>query len=90
VRVQCPAPGGWRLYVALASHPETSVEEPAIQRGDPVTIVLGGEGFAVSQQGEALEAGVPGAWIRVRTLAGKAAPLRARVVRPGQVGIPLP
>lgn len=90
VLVQCPAAGGWRLYVPLAREVRVASQTAAIQRGDPVTIVLGGEGFAISQQGEAMDAGAPGDWIRVRTLAGKAAPLRARVLRPGQAGIPLP
>jgi flagella basal body P-ring formation protein FlgA len=89
VLVQCPVPGGWRLFVPLAHAPQSAVA-PAIARGDPVTIVLGGEGFAVSQQGEALDSGPVGAWIRVRSLAAKGQFLRARVLRPGQVGIPLP
>lgn len=89
VLVQCPVVGGWRLFVPLARAPQEAIA-PAIARGDPVTIVLGGEGFAVSQQGEALDSGPVGAWIRVRNLAAKGQFLRARVLRPGQVGIPLP
>ena len=59
-------------------------------RGDAVTISLGGEGFAVSQPGEALEAGPVGGWIKVRPLAAGSPPLRARIIRPGLVGIDLP
>ena len=55
-----------------------------------MTIVLGGDGFAVSRPGEAMEAGPVGGWIKVRTLATGGQPLRARVVRPGLVGIELP
>ena len=89
VLVQCTT-AGWRLYVALKADPAGPAAAPAIMRGDAVTISLGGEGFAVSQPGEALEAGPVGGWIRVRTLAAGSQPLRARVVRPGLVGIELP
>ena len=91
VVAQCPMAGGWRLYLnrarALQPAPATV---PAIQRGDPVTISLGGQGFAVSLQGEALEPGATGSWIRVRTVSGKGDVLRARVLQPGRVGIDLP
>ena len=89
VLVQCPT-AGWRLYVPLKADPAGPAVTPAIMRGDAVTIALGGEGFAVSQPGEALEAGPVGGWIKVRTLATGGTPLRARVIRPGVVGIDLP
>lgn len=89
VLVQCPAAGGWRLYLPLTQGP-AAAQATAIVRGDMVTISLGGAGFAVSQPGEALESGAPGAWIKVRALSGKGEPLRARVLRPGRVGIDLP
>ena len=92
VTEQCP--GGWRLFVALAGSAQATVASPVIgppviARGDAVTIVVRGDGYSVSQGGEALEGGAPGAWIRVR--AGEKGPgdrngaLRARVVRPGLV-----
>jgi flagella basal body P-ring formation protein FlgA len=87
VVVQCP--GGWRLFVALAQGGQAKVAAPVIAKGDAVTIVVRGDGYSVSQGGEALEPGAPGAWIRVR--AGEKGPgdrneaLRARVVRPGLV-----
>ena len=92
VVVQCP--GGWRLFVALAGGAQAAVAAPVIgppviAKGDAVTIVVRGDGYSVSQGGEALESGAPGAWIRVR--AGEKGPgdrnetLRARVVRPGLV-----
>ena len=89
VEVACPAPGGWRIYVPLIGA-GTAVAAPVIQRGDAVTIRLGGDGFTLSQPGEALEAGAAGSWIRVRPLGPGAQPLRARVERPGLVGIVLP
>jgi flagella basal body P-ring formation protein FlgA len=87
VVVQCP--GGWRLFVALSGGGQSAVTAPVIAKGDAVTIVVRGDGYSVSQGGEALEPGAPGAWIRVR--AGEKGPgdrneaLRARVVRAGLV-----
>lgn len=92
VRVECPVAGGWRLFVPLLAGTGLSGEHaaPVVTRGDAVSITVSGGGFAVSQPGEALEGGPVGAWIRVRTLNPKAQPLRARVIRPGVVGMDLP
>jgi flagella basal body P-ring formation protein FlgA len=92
VEVRCPVAGGWKLYVPLASAAphEPRATAPAINRGDSVTIEVSGAGFVVSQQGEALEGGPTGAWIKVKGLAGTGQVLRARVRRPGLVGIELP
>ena len=92
VRVDCPVAGGWRLFVPLLAGTGLSAEPaaPVVTRGDAVSITVSGGGFAVSQPGEALEGGPVGAWIRVRTLNPKAQPLRARVIRPGVVGMDLP
>lgn len=89
VTVQCPSTG-WRLFVTLKADPAAARAAPVIARGDAVSIQVSGPGFAVSQAGEALEAGGRGAWIRVRTAAGKGEALRAQVIRPGLVGISLP
>lgn len=89
VLVQCPT-AGWRIYVSLKADPPAPAAAPAVLRGDAVTISLGGEGFSVSQPGEALEAGPVGGWIKVRTLGTGGTPLRAKVIRPGLVGIDLP
>ncbi len=89
VEVSCPVAGGWRLYVPLAGVAQ-SAAAPLVARGDAVTITVSGEGFAVSQPGEALEAGGEGEWIKVRGVNPKAPVLRARVLRPGLVGIDLP
>jgi flagella basal body P-ring formation protein FlgA len=59
-----------------------------VARGEGVTITVAGDGFSVSQPGEAMDAGAIGAWIRVRTNA-KADPVRARIVRPGLVELPM-
>ncbi|HEX4848384.1 MAG TPA: flagella basal body P-ring formation protein FlgA [Novosphingobium sp.] len=91
VEVVCPMPGGWKLYVPLVGPADGGVAAaPLIARGDAVTITVSGDGFAVSQPGEALESGAEGAWIKVRGINPKAPVLRARVLRPGVVGIDLP
>lgn len=102
VQVQCPDRGGWRIFVPLAAAaapvaPATPAAAPnVVGRGDAVTIAIQGDGFSVSQPGEALEAGPIGGWIRVHPVrAGAAASprgdtLRAQIVRPGMVAIPLP
>lgn len=88
VLVECPDPGGWHLYVAIAAARPAQAEPMVINRGQQVTIAVTGEGFSVSQPAEALEPGVVGAWIRVRT-AARADPVQARVVRPGLVEVPV-
>ncbi|MFN3517572.1 MAG: flagella basal body P-ring formation protein FlgA [Novosphingobium sp.] len=90
VEVACPVAGGWRLYVPLAGVARSAAAAPWVARGDAVTITVSGEGFAVSQPGEALEAGGEGEWVKVRGVNPKAPVLRARVLRPGLVGIDLP
>lgn len=90
VEVACPVAGGWKLYVPLAKFAADAATVPLIARGDAVTVTVRGDGFAVSQPGEAMEAGAEGAWIKVRTLGPNAPVLRARVLRPGLVGIDLP
>lgn len=89
VEVRCPVPGGWRLFVPVVSG-GTQTAAAVVAKGDAVSIVVRDQGFAVAQPGEALEAGGQGAWIKVRPLRAGAPVLRARVLRPGQVGIDLP
>lgn len=88
VVVSCPDAGSWRIFVPLLVTAPAVAAAPAVARGEAVTIEASGEGFSVSQPGEALEAGAVGAWIRVRP-AGKSEPLRARVIRPGLVSLPV-
>lgn len=97
VLVQCPDAGGWRLFVpvnAVAVAAAAAAEAPAVTRGEVVTISVAGDGFSVSQSGEALEPGGVGSWIRVRPASqgstSKGEPIRAQVMRPGLVVIPMP
>ena len=89
VLVRCPEQGGWRLFVPLASGASQQGGADVVSRGDRVTISVRGSGFTLSRQGEALEAGAIGEWIRVKP-ASKGEPFRAQVVRPGVVGMELP
>jgi flagella basal body P-ring formation protein FlgA len=99
--VRCPAAGGWRIFVQLSSASvgagmAGAAAMPAVSRGDAVTIAVQGDGFSVSQPGEALEGGPIGAWIRVRPAgstrgaSARGETMRAQIVRPGMVAIPLP
>lgn len=93
VLVRCPDPQGWRIFVPVV--PAASVQpvklEPAIERGEAVAIVVQGRGFSLSRQGEALDQGAVGEWIRVRPAGRKRAePMRAQILRPGTVGMRLP
>lgn len=90
VLVECPVAGGWKVYVPLRIAASASAATPIVARGEAVTVVVSGAGFAVSQPGEAIEPGALGAWIRVRKAGSKDEPIRAQVLRPGVVGIPLP
>lgn len=90
VLVRCPEQGGWRLFVPLASGGTEQAGPDVVARGEMVTITVRGSGFSLSRQGEALEAGAVGEWIRVRPADKRAEPLRAQVVRPGVVGMELP
>lgn len=105
VRVACPGPAGWRVFVALraaASSPfggaSASVREaPLVERGDPITVMIRGRGFTVQQAGEAMEPGRRGEWIGIRLAGraragragGRAEPVRARIVRTGLAVIPV-
>ena len=90
VQVECSGPASWRIFVAINTAAGTSAglrAEPAIKRGDALTIMVRGRGFSVQQSGEAMESGVVGDWIFVRT-ARKSEPLRARIERPGLAVVP--
>lgn len=91
VVVSCPDPGGWRLFVPVQDG-GGGEGAPAVARGDAVTIAVTGAGFAVMQPGEALESGAVGAWIEVRPALSqeRRKAMRARIVRPGLVALPLP
>jgi flagella basal body P-ring formation protein FlgA len=90
VLVRCPDQGGWRLFVPLTTGGNAGAGADAVGRGDMVAITVRGAGFSLSRQGEALEAGAVGEWIRVRPADRRGEPLRGQVVRPGVVGMDLP
>jgi flagella basal body P-ring formation protein FlgA len=86
VLVQCPDTAGWRIFVPVLVTQALGAQ-PAVLRGEGVSISIAGEGFTVSQPGEALESGAVGAWIRVKSSNSKTDALRAQVVRPGLVRV---
>ncbi len=89
VLVQCPDPGGWRLFAAMSAPTrQNAAAPPAIERGQAVTVAVTGENFAVSQTAEAMDSGPVGAWIRVR-VGPRGDPVQAQVVRPGLVELPV-
>lgn len=94
VVVQCPDAGSWRLFVPVTPVQQASAapETPAVARGEAVTVSVTGDGFAVSQPGVAMDQGPVGAWVRVRMVQSgqpKGDAMRAQVVRPGLVAIPM-
>lgn len=89
VLVRCPVAGGWRLFVPIESG-AVARQEPVVARGESVAIVVRGNGFALTRQGEALEGGAVGQWIRVRPAGARAEPVRVRILEPGKVGMNLP
>lgn len=66
VVVRCAAPA-WTIYVAVAPAPPAA---PLVRRGDAVTVVAGGDGFAVALDGIAEADGRAGGVVRVRTASG--------------------
>lgn len=90
VLVRCPVAGGWRLYVPVEAGPGAAAAAPIITRGESVAIAVRGRGFTLTRQGQALEGGAAGDWIRVRPAGTRTDPMRARVLRPGLVGTELP
>jgi flagella basal body P-ring formation protein FlgA len=89
VAVECAGPTPWRVFVAINPSQAAAARPaaPAVKRGDALTIVVRGRGFSVQQPGEAMEAGMVGDWIEVRT-SRKAQGLRARIERPGLAVVP--
>lgn len=90
VLVRCPVSGGWRLFVPIESAAAPARQEPVVARGEAVAIVVRGKGFTLSRQGEAMEQGAVGQWIRVRPAGTRDDPVRVRVLEPGKVGMDLP
>ena len=90
VLVRCPVGDGWRLFVPVNGASAAASAAPAVARGEAVNIVVQGRGFTLSRQGEALEGGAIGDWIRVRPAGARTDPIRMRIVEPGKVGMDLP
>lgn len=104
VKVECTGSTPWRIFVPVAAlegvgaaQPTASQNRPSappaepqvvVERGQVISITVQGSSFSVSQQGEALESGAIGEWIRVRPDGNREA-LRARIDTPGRVVIPL-
>lgn len=95
VRVECPSGAGWRVFVPVNGGSTTApaasdrAEPPVVvERGQVMTVTVEGRGFAVSQQGEALEDGAIGSWIRIRP-EGNREVIRAQVRTPQRAVIPL-
>jgi len=89
VAVECPDPGSWHLIIPVRVAEAGVI---AVARGEVVSIAVVGDGFAVSQPGEAMDPGAIGDWIRVRGLRNGQAQgeaMRARITRPGEVEVPL-
>jgi flagella basal body P-ring formation protein FlgA len=92
VLVQCPDPGSWRLAVSVSRSGGGPADAPLVNRGDALTIEVDGDGFSVSRAGQAMDPGPLGAWIRVLPLTDgprPTQPIRAQVVRPGLVRVPM-
>ncbi len=93
ILVQCPDSGGWHLFVPIHNPGTPSSGVAAVARGEEVTVAITGDGFTVSQSGEALEGGAVGDWIRVNPAKDAktvSEPIRAQIVRPGLVAVLLP
>jgi flagella basal body P-ring formation protein FlgA len=88
----CRQGPSWKLFVpVVVDGGATAKADPGAQgiaRGDAVTVQVKGEGYSVSQGGEAMEDGAVGSWIKIK-LPGKGDMLSAEVVRPGLVMLPV-
>lgn len=88
VQVECPGPQPWRIFIATRAAPLPAAAQVVVRRGDPMTVVVRGNGFSVQQSGEAIDQGAVGDWIGVRT-SRQSEPVRARIERPGLAVIPI-
>lgn len=100
VVVACPDPE-WRIYVPIriaapavvAPSPLAPTPPPAakpvivIKRGDPVSVVAGSEGFAVTRDGVAVNDAAAGQRLLIKVQDGKP-PIQAVAVEPGKALIP--
>lgn len=86
VAVRCPAVG-WRLAVAVNGATKTAqVAEIIVKRGDPIDVIVRGDGFSVTGSGLAMDDGSEGAKIRVK-LPTSTDPVNAVVTGTGKATI---
>ena len=90
VRVVCPDPGSWRVFVPLMQA-RAEQAAAAISRRDLVRVEAGGAGFRISRSGEALEDGRVGAMVRVRIDDGsrQGRVIAAEVIEAGRLRVPI-
>jgi flagella basal body P-ring formation protein FlgA len=88
----CREGPSWKLFVPVVVEGDPPKSAAAggqgITRGDIVTVQVKGDGYSVSQGGEAMEDGAVGSWIKIK-LPGKGDSLSAQVARPGLVVLPI-
>jgi flagella basal body P-ring formation protein FlgA len=91
IRVICPDPGSWRVFVPLMQPRESAERAAVVSRRDLLRVEAGGAGFRVSRSGEALEDGGAGAMIRVRIDDGsrQGRVISAEVIEAGRVRVPI-
>lgn len=86
--LSCPDSGGWRIFVAVSAPSRMPLRtEPAVKRGEMITLLIRGRGFSLQGHGLARDPGAVGDWIRVE-LPNSPTPLRARIERPGLAILP--
>ena len=91
VRVLCPDPGSWRVFVPLMQARGAEQAAAVVSRRDLVRVEAGGVGFRISRSGEALEDGRVGAMVRVRIDDGsrQGRVIAAEVIEAGRVRVPI-
>lgn len=88
VKVECPGPQSWRIFISTKPAQPAAEAARIVTRGDPITVLVRGRGFSVQQNAEAMENGGIGDWIAVRTQ-DRGEAIRARIERPGLAVIPV-
>ena len=100
VVVACPEPE-WRIFVPVRiaapavvapsplAPPPPAAAKPVIviKRGDPVSVVAGSEGFAVTRDGIAVNDAAAGQRLLIKVQDGKP-PIQAIAIEPGKASIP--
>jgi flagella basal body P-ring formation protein FlgA len=87
VKVSCPAPGRWHMFVSLLPPHQEAPDRMVVQRGDALVLEIAGRGFTIQQRGVAAQAGAVGDWIEIRTQRAGVS-VRGQIVRPGHAVLP--